>query len=68
MDDFELSGSFTDYCIVCDRAIAPVKEKEKDVVKAGKKKVAGGTIRVSQHFLCSFLFCFGARSQTEADW
>ena len=47
MEDFEL-GSFTDYCIVCDRAIAPVKEKEKDVAKAGKKKIAGGTIRVSQ--------------------
>jgi hypothetical protein len=50
MDDLDIGGSFGDYCIVCDRAIAPVKEKEKEV-QTGKKKVAGGTIRVSLHNL-----------------
>lgn len=43
MDVLDIGSTFTDYCIVCDRAIIPVKEKEP--VK-GKKKVAGGTIRV----------------------
>ena len=46
MDDLDIG--FTDYCIVCDRAIAPVKEREQEKeVKTAKKKAAGGTIRVS---------------------
>ena len=52
--------SFDNYCIVCDRLIVQPKEPEPEVpVAKPKKKVAGGTIRVS--WLLTWIIKLGRR-------